>query len=350
MNPHERRIKTRRALLAGTVGAAAGAFGYALSRPSVPPAPPRPASRPGRERPSTFIARHQSYDGPLARTIRDGLVATGLDPAGLRGRAVLLKPNMVEPSRHAPQVSTHPAVVVATAEVFLGWGARVLVGEGPGHMRDTEWALLESGIGEALDGEKLEFFDLNYGEVFWAENAGRQSPLRGFHLPQRLREIDLVVSLPKLKTHHWMGMTASLKNLYGLLPGVAYGWPKNVLHYAGIPQTVVDIYASVPRTIAVVDAIECMDGDGPIMGEAKPMGLVVVGTSPPAVDATCARIMGLVPWGIPYLRLAEGLSGPLDDPSIVQRGEPWRAVASDFRLPDLPLLQGMRRAAMPGRI
>jgi uncharacterized protein (DUF362 family) len=336
----------RRALLAGTFGAAVGAIGYPWLRQPAPSPSPKP--RPVREKAATFIARNQTYNGPLARTIRDGLIATGIDPAGLRGRNVLLKPNMVEPSRLAPHVSTHPSVVVATAEVFQRWGAKVLVGEGPGHMRDTEWALLESGIGEALDTAGIEFFDLNYGEVVWSKNAGGHSPLRGFHLPRRLREIDLIVSLPKLKTHHWMGMTASLKNLYGLLPGIAYGWPKNVLHYAGIPQTVVDIYASLPRTIAVVDAIECMEGDGPIMGEIKPMGLIVVGANLPAVDATCARVMGLVPWGIPYLRLAEGADS-LDDASIVQRAEPWRVVASDFRLPERPLLQGMRRAAMPGR-
>ena len=73
------------------------------------------------------------------------------------------------------------------------------------------------------------------------------SPLEGLYFPRSVLEADLVVSLPKLKTHHWVGMTASMKNLYGLLPGIKYGWPKNVLHHAGIPQTVVDINASAPR-------------------------------------------------------------------------------------------------------
>ena len=86
--------------------------------------------------------------------------------------------------------------------------------------------------------------------------------------------------MPKLKTHHWMGLTAAMKNLYGTLPGLIYGWPKNVLHYAGIPQTVVDINASLPPRIAIVDGIVCMEGDGPILGTPKPMGLLAIGLNP----------------------------------------------------------------------
>src|SRR5687768_7307109 len=101
-------------------------------------------------RASVFVARNQRYDGPLAATIRDGLLAAGAKPQEFHGRRVLLKPNMVEPSRAVPHMTTHPAVIVAAAEVFLGWGAEVCVGEAPGHVRDTEMALEESGVGEAL--------------------------------------------------------------------------------------------------------------------------------------------------------------------------------------------------------
>ena len=71
-----------------------------------------------------FIVRNQRYDGDLARTIRDGLIATGLQPAGMAGKRVLLKPNMVEPSKAARHMTTHPAVVVAVAEVCRGWGPK----------------------------------------------------------------------------------------------------------------------------------------------------------------------------------------------------------------------------------
>src|SRR5437762_9524511 len=102
------------------------------------------------ERASVFIAKNQSYHGDLVRTIRDGLIACGFAAESIRGKRVLLKPNMVEPIRESPHMTTHPAMVLAAAEVFRGWCANVTVGEGPGHLRDTDLALFASGVGEAL--------------------------------------------------------------------------------------------------------------------------------------------------------------------------------------------------------
>lgn len=320
----------RRALLLGGGAAALGLLGYQLARDLFG------------GKPSVFIARGQRYDDALGQTIRDGLLATGLDPATLRGRKVLLKPNMVEPTRKSPQMTTNPAMVLAAAEVFRKWDAQVIVGEAPGHVRDTEMALVESGMADVLDAGKLPFADLNYEEVGWAKNAGRASPLDGLYFPRAIVEADLVVTMPKLKTHHWVGMTCSLKNLYGVLPGIKYGWPKNVLHHAGIPQTVFDINASLPKTIAIVDGIVAMEGDGPIMGSAKPLGVVIVGTNPTAVDATCARIMGLDPTRLSYLQLADGRLGPLADRCIRQCGERWQDVATPFQMLDRPELNSLR--------
>src|SRR4029078_3513053 len=108
------------------------------------------------------------------------LLACGLVPDAIRGKRVLLKPNMVEPTRDCPHMTTHPTMVLAAAEVFRTWGATVSAGEGPGHLRDTDLALVESGIGEALDSAKLPFADLNYQEVGFKPNGGRRSKLEGF--------------------------------------------------------------------------------------------------------------------------------------------------------------------------
>ena len=290
-------------------------------------------------RANVFVARGQSYAGNLTRTIRDGLLSVGVPAAFWKNKRVLLKPNLVEPSRDIPQMTTHPAMIVAAAEVFRQWDAAVTVGEAPGHVRDTEMALIESGVAEVLQDAKLPFADLNYEEVAWRVNRGKASPLDGFYFPQSVVEADVVVSMPKMKTHHWVGMTASMKNLYGVLPGIKYGWPKNVLHHAGIPQTVFDINSSLPSLLTIVDGIECMEGDGPIMGSCKSMGLVLVGDNLPAVDATMARIMGLEPSRISYLKLADRKLGPVQQSYIEQRGEPWESVASPFQLLDKPHLQ-----------
>jgi len=84
-----------------------------------------------------------------------------------------------------------------------------------------------------------------------------------------------------------------------------------------------------------------MEGDGPIMGSAKEMGLVVISTNPTAADATCARIMGIDPYLVPYLSLADGRLGPISDNYINQRGAEWREVYSPFHILDRPHLRGL---------
>ena len=289
-----------------------------------------------------FVARNQRYDGSLVQAITDGLAACGMAAARFRGKRVLLKPNMVEPTRAIPHMTTHPAVIVAAAEVFRRWGATVTVGEAPGHVRDTEMALVESGVAEALTDGRLHFADLNYEETAWHKNRGRVSPLKGIWFPRSICEADFVVSMPKLKTHHWVGVTCSMKNLYGTLPGIKYGWPKNVLHHNGIPETVVDINATLPRTLAIVDGIDCMEGDGPIMGSRKHLGLVLVGGNLPAVDATAARIMNLMPERVTYLKLAADRLGPVAEDRITQRGERWQDLVSPFAILDEPHLTRLR--------
>ena len=324
-------ISRRTWLLTGgavTAAAALASQARALAAPSNP----------------VFIAANQNYNHELSRTIEEGLRAVGIQPQNVNGKKVLLKPNLVEPSRDRPQMTTHPAVIIAAAELFLRWGASVQVGEAPGHVRDTEMVLEESGVASALREARIPFADLNYEHVQWFPNRGKNSRLDGFFFPQSIIDCDILVSLPKLKTHHWVGMTASLKNLYGTLPGIKYGWPMNVLHHAGIPETVADIYCSLPNTITIVDGIECMEGDGPIMGSSKWMGLLVIGANLPAVDATLARLIGLEPTRLDYLNFAALWSGSLWERKIEQRGEPWRVVASPFSMLSEPHLQKMRSA------
>lgn len=296
----------------------------------------------GARQANVFVARNQTYAGDLTRTISDGFAATGLESKNLKGKTVLLKPNMVEPRKDSPHMTTEPRLILSAAEYFRKLGAKVIVGEGPGHLRDTEAALIDSGVGEALEAGGLEFRDLNYEATKLVLNKGRAAPkLKGFYFPQSVIEADLIVSMPKMKTHHWVGVTAGLKNMYGVIPGIRYGWPKNVLHHNGIPETVFDINASLPKTVVIVDAIECMEGDGPILGSRKDMGLVIIGTVPTAVDATCCRIMDVDPTQIEYLQLAakKGL-GPLDDWAIHQRGEAWQPLQSPFKVLDR---EGLRK-------
>ena len=284
-------------------------------------------------RPRVCVARAASYDLDLAPIVRDALAEVGFGPQRIAGRRFLLKPNLVETALGVGQINTHPAVVRAVASALLSAGAAsVLIGEGPGHRRDTILVLEESGYAELLVQERLRFVDLNRQPGFAVANAGRRSGLLRLTLPAILHEIDAIVSIAKLKTHHWTGATLTMKNLFGLMPGSYYGWPKNVLHHAGLQESILDINATVRVELAIVDGIVGMEGDGPIMGTAKTAGVLVVGTNPVAVDATAARVMGLDPLAVRYLAQADGWLGPAGEKAIRQVGERLVDVTTPFRL------------------
>jgi uncharacterized protein (DUF362 family) len=149
--------------------------------------------------------------------------------------------------------------------------------------------------------------------------------------------------MPKMKTHHWAGVTLSMKNMFGVMPGSYYGWPKNVLHWAGIHTAILDINQSLMPNLAIVDGIVGMEGDGPIMGEPHPVGALIMGRNFPAVDATCTRIMGLNPWKVPYLKYSDGRIGTIREKNITQRGEKISSVKTNFALlNNIPAHKGLR--------
>ena len=284
-------------------------------------------------RPRVCVARAASYAVDLEPILRAALTEIGITPAAVAGKRILLKPNLVETALGAGHINTHPDVVRAAARVLRGFGAaEVLVGEGPGHRRDTILVLEESGLAQVLVDEKLRFVDLNRQRGFAVAQRRSALGLVRLTLPVVLANVDWIVSLAKLKTHHWAGATLAMKNLFGLMPGSYYGWPKNVLHYAGLQESILDINATVRPQFAIVDGIVGMEGDGPILGTAKTAGVLVVGTNLPAVDATAARVMGIDPLRIRYLAEAAGWLGPIAEKAIHQVGETLASVRTPFEL------------------
>jgi uncharacterized protein (DUF362 family) len=286
----------------------------------------RPALRPWKRKEPVFILRAESYGKELASEIRRAVEAAGI---AVRGKHVVLKPNLVEFSR-ATAINTHPVFVAAVMETLLSLGAaEVRIAEGPGHRRDT-WTLAEeAGYFEAIPRFEDLFVDLNRDDVERVGELGEWGPLWA---PKTLLAADLIVSLPKLKTHHWAGATLSMKNLFGAVPGSLYGWPKNVLHQYGIDPSIVKLaetYAA--KTVAIVDGIVGMEGDGPIRGKPRQAGVIVAGANLPAVDATCCRLMGIDPARVRSLEMTQHL-GPIGEQWIEQRGEHPDALRQDFEL------------------
>ena len=269
--------------------------------------------RPARSRVAILDANQ--YSEKLCQTLYEGLKLFNLD---VFDKSVLLKPNLVDyiPGAH---INTHPLLVAAAAECFKRLGARsVVVGEGPGHQRDTYLVLYESGLLEQLSRVSVRFLDLNRDCVIKRKLRADYSGLHGIWLPRAVLEADFIVSMPKIKTHHWSGVTLGMKNMFGVVPGVEYGWPKNILHWKGIERCIVDICATVPIHFVIADGVVAMEGNGPLAGSPRSLGKLVLANDYVAADATCARLMGFVPERLPHITAAAQFLGNMSVDGIDQ--------------------------------
>lgn len=290
-------------------------------------------------KPRVSIVQAKSYSVDLELLIRNLLIEHRVSAAG---KNVLLKPNLVEFSANAP-INTHPAFVAAAAAAFRSLGASsVRIAEGPGHRRTTLDLASAAGYFSVIRNFENIFTDLNLDDVSRVVLRNPFSALSELYLPHTALGCDLLVSLAKMKTHHWTGATLAMKNLFGLVPGAIYGWPKNVLHWAGINECIADLYYLAPRQFCLIDGIEGMEGNGPILGTRINSGVVIAGAHPPSVDATCCRIMQIDPEKIGYLRLVGHRSGWTLD-LIQQIGESINSVTTRFAL--LPELEHFRLAS-----
>jgi len=259
--------------------------------------PPKP-----RRESRVSVVRVPDYGQHVYETLRRVLADHRLN---VRGKRVLLKPNLVE-FEPDTAINTQPILVHAALEAFRAMGAEVRIGEGPGHRRNTLDLAEAAGYFRTIPRFEDLFTDLNLDRPAEVHLARPHSRLQSIYLPQSALACDLLVSMPKMKTHHWVGATLSMKNLFGVVSSGVYGWPKNILHRAGIPESVVDLYHSLPRHFAIVDGIVGMEGNGPIQGTPKHSGVLVTGSDLAAVDATCCQLMSIDPLRVEYLRLAIG--------------------------------------------
>ncbi len=310
----------RRDLLIGTAAVAAGAS------VSLPFFMPRYHEVRRVRRSRVAILREENYSQRIGEALLAGLQ---LFPLYVHGKNVVLKPNLVD---YIPgsAINTHPLLVAAATECFRRLGAnKVVVAEGPGHQRDTQLVLSQSGYAPILRDNEIRFIDLNRDELVQVNLRASYTRMKRLWLPKTVVQADFLVSMPKVKTHHWSGVTLSMKNMFGVVPGSRYGWPKNILHWSGIQQSILDICSTVPVHFVIADAIMAMEGNGPLNGTPRPLGSIVLADDPVAVDATCARLMGLEPGRVVHIREAAKFLGNSSPTLIDQVGEMLRS-------PDLP--------------
>ena len=274
----------------------------------------------------------KAYDQPLKDVILRGIKLCSLQVTGKR---IVLKPNLVEFDPKGV-INTNPAVIEAAIDAFRTLGAaEVIVAEGPGHRRDNEYILSASGLYEIIRDHKVRYVDLNTDDVRATPVRSNFTSFKQLYLPETLFNADLLVSMPKLKTHHWAGVTLSMKNMFGVVPGAVYGWPKNILHWQGIDNSILDINSSLPLPqFAIVDGIVGMEGNGPLQGQAKAAGVLIFGDDFVSVDASAARLMKLEPRKVNHLAKADAFLGNLANEKIEQIGEKLESLQQDFDIID----------------
>jgi uncharacterized protein (DUF362 family) len=127
---------------------------------------------------------------------------------------------------------------------------------------------------------------------------------------------------------HALGM----KNMFGIVPGARYGWPKNILHWKGIQESILDLCATVPIHFVIADGIVAMEGNGPLSGSPRPLGKIVLADDPVAADATCARLMGFEPERIVHMHEGSHFLGNSSPALIDQLGDSFTSPTTPFQV------------------
>lgn len=280
------------------------------------------------EKSRVAIIRCDSYE-QCHQAIEDGL---RLLAPSVCGKRVLLKPNLVEYSTKAA-INTHPSVIAATADTLFRLGAsEVIVADGPGHVRDSEMLIDECGLRSKLsEVGRVRFVDLNFDAVRRVVPRGGFTSFRELWLPETVLSADVIISMPKVKTHHWAGVTLSLKNLFGCVPGNVYGWPKNVLHWEGIDNSIAELAATIPVHYVIADGIVAMECNGPLHGPSRHLGCLLFANDPIAADGTCCRLMGIEPLRINHLQMTAPIGNSTLE-RISHVGEPIASLRQTFVL------------------
>jgi len=281
------------------------------------------------------IARAESYtDATVEAAIRRSLDLIGGLPDAIRPVCrVFLKINQLPPPSLADRgVVTHPVFVKAAANILKEAGADVTVGDDI--ESDQPDGFTVSGVRQACEEAGVKLVNLREAGFVATPIEGRV--LKQVYLSKLALEADVIVNLPKLKTHALTAFTGGVKNIYGCLPqGMRIKLHGDHISPDEFALMLTDIYAALKPQLTLMDAVMAMQGEGPAGGSLYPLGLVLAGTDSVAVDAVACRIIGMPPRRVDTIRHAHdrGL-GTADLAQIEVVGEELETLTrTDFKLP-----------------
>ena len=285
-----------------------------------------------------------SYDSDaLTSKINQALgLLGGLDKYVKPGMNVLLKPNLISAKEPHRAITTHPEIVAVLAREIKKLGATAVVGDSPGGARvgiDRVWEKTGMKAMAEREGVELVSFEAAGSQKFRCNG-------RAYYLAKPAVDADLIINLPKLKTHILTLMTGAIKNVFGLIPGFRKGnYHKEYPKPSDFAEVVVDILSVKMPTLTIMDAILSMEGDGPSSGDPRWTNLLLASRDPVAVDAIAAELIGLDPGKVPTTRIASNAGLGIGWPEMI---ETMGLPLNDVRIPDFKLTSNRKLELLPG--
>lgn len=260
------------------------------------------------------------------------------------GQRVLLKVNALSPKPPEAAVTTHPSIIKAMVLEVKRAGGIPMVGDSTGGMttrQGTANTFRVAGIAAAVEESGAELVNFDISGVNAIEAAG---PIKTLHIAKPVLEADVVVSLPKLKTHSATVYTGAVKNMFGCIPGHRKSeYHRMAPKLKDFAEVLVDIYAAAKPALAVMDGIIGMEGNGPAAGNPRDIGVILASRDCVAMDAIASLIIGLQPLKIHTTSIAHNRGLGQGDPAKIEiTGEPLEEVSiRDFDLPSNAMLDTM---------
>ncbi|MEA3470701.1 MAG: DUF362 domain-containing protein [Thermodesulfobacteriota bacterium] len=283
--------------------------------------------------PKVAIIRCETYDYDIVKAAVErgiGLVG-GVGRFAVRGKKILLKPNLLSATPPEKCVTTHPSLFRAVAEVFITSGAEVSYGDSPA-IGTTAGAAKKAGLQAVAEDLNIGLADFKTGVDIFFE-GGRQN--RKFVIAKGVLECDGVLSLPKLKTHGLEKFTGCVKNQFGCIPGVLKGEYHVKLPDAwDFGKMLVDLNRFVSPRLYIMDGIYGMEGNGPRNGRPRRMNMLLFSRDPIALDATVLRLIDLNPEYVPTTKFgSEFGAGTYNEKDIELVGDNF----DDFKIPNFDI-------------
>ena len=251
----------------------------------------------------------------------------------IKGKRILLKPNILSDASPEKALTTRPEFVREVILYFQGRGAaKIYVGDSPG-LPGAGFKGEKCGIGAVVRETGAIWANFSKEKVMVASQTAKIQ--KEFKVTSFVNRVDMIISLPKLKTHQLMFFTGAVKNLFGLVPGIA----KSTFHVRypdknAFGEMILDLYEAIKPAYAIMDGVIGMEGPGPANGTPYPVKVILGSTNPVALDIIASTVIGYDPLSIPINALALkrnfGIRTPGD---ITTTGESLDDVKADaFRL------------------